>query len=170
MAKDDKYPLAELVKVKKKRLEQAEDELKKRKEELIREEEKLKEAEERRDKAKLEFDDKLQELRDEMDEEGDAYKIEAKRKHLESVVEPKFKQEQERCLNQEKEVRKATQAVEDARVEMLRRFKEVEKLSMHKEEWKKEMRKEQARLDELETDEIGTATHILRKMDEKKRK
>jgi len=157
-----KYPLEQLVFIKKKKLQEAEKMLREKKEELEAEEEKLVKVEAERDKVKVHKMEKLTQLREALDEGKPAAKIEEMRIYL-KIVDEKLKSHENKVILQQKEVEKAEEAVEEARKEMLKRQRDVEKLKEHKGDWTKEMVRELEREEAKEGDEMGTTRYIRNK-------
>ena len=164
MAKE--YPLEQLAIIKKKKLEEAERMLREKKEKLLAEEEKLARIEKERDKIKTHKLEKLSQLRSGLDEGLRTDKIETMRLYL-KTVEEKLKQHEKRVIVQQKEVEKAEDAVEVARLEMIKRQQNVEKLKEHKGLWQKEVKKELEKEEDKETDEIGSTRYVTRKRKKK---
>lgn len=161
------YPLQQLQEIKKKRLEEAEKELKEKKEQLETEEKKLKKREEERDKVKQHKADKIQQLNEKFDEGITSDEIEKHDRYL-KVVDEKLKGKEIKVEEQKKKVKEAEKVVEDARQNMIKKQIEVEKLKMHKEEWRKEtkllLEQEEGKL----MDEIGSASFVRKKIQDKK--
>lgn len=164
-----KYPLEQLATIKQKKLDEAERELNEKKEALEKEKEKLKKAEKIRDEAKQHKGDKLQQLRDELDQ-GTTSNVIQRMKHYLKVVDEDLFTKQQKVSAQEKEVDKAKKALEKARQVFFQRQKDVEKLKMHRQEWKGEMLLLMAHEDEIVNDEIGSSMHIVNKKRKRKRK
>jgi len=156
------YPLEQLVKIKQRRLDEAERVLNETKEALIKEEEKQKTLEKERDKTLKHRTDKLEQLRNELDRGTTTDKIEMMRDYL-RVVEEQLSQEERRVQDQVKEVKKAQKRVEEARRDMIQKRCDVEKLLAHRKEWQKGIKRAIKYKEELETDELGTSMHNLKK-------
>lgn len=156
------YPLEQLVRIKKRRLEEAERVLKEKKEQLEKEKEKQKELEEERNKTFRHREDKMKQLRETLDKGTTTDKIEVMREYL-KVVDEELKQKEKKVQDQLKVVKEAEEAVEAARKDMLQKQQDVEKLKMHRKEWDKEMKQEIERQEGIETDELGTAMHTSKK-------
>lgn len=162
----EKYPLEQLVLIKKRRLEEAEKALKEAKERLEAAKAEQKRLEEERDKTKLHREDKLSELRNKMDEGESTDKIIAMKEYLKTVDVELVKKE-EAVKAQEKKVQTAEEEVEAARQNMLRKQSDLEKMNMHRKDWEKEMRIEERRAEDQEADELGSAMHSKKKREEK---
>jgi hypothetical protein len=157
-----KYPLEQLALIKAKKLEEAERILRDKKGKLTEEEEKLKKVKKERDEVKKHKDDKLQQLRDALDAGERTDKIEQKRTYL-KLVKEKLITHDKKVSDQKMQVEKAEREVEEARAQMLKRQRDVEKIKEHRQEWKKELLKEMEQEEAKEADEMGTTRHILRK-------
>ncbi len=156
--KKEKYPLAELVQIKQKRLEEAERILKEKREALAREEEKLAKVQAERNKVKGHQESKLAQLRAEMDKGAPSLKIQQMKQYLKLVME-NLKQQDAKVKEQKKQVDAAAAQVEAARREYLKRQTDIEKLSLHHKEWDKEISKEILRKEIIEEDELGSMQH-----------
>lgn len=158
-----KYPLEQLATIKQKKLEEAERELYEKKEALNKEKEKLKKVEKIRDEVKEHKDAKLQQLRDELDQ-GTTTTIIQRMKHYLKVVDEDLLVKEQKVVEQQKHVATAKAQFEEARGKFFQRQKDVEKLKMHRREWELEMKMILAHEDEIATDEIGSAMHIIKKI------
>lgn len=153
------YPLAQIIEVKRKRVEDAEKVVLEKKKALAAEEEKLKEREKARDEVKNHRKDKLKQLRDEMDGGTTSEKILQMKAYL-KVVDEKLKIEEKKVLDQIAQVKTAEQNVENAIAELKRKRQEVDKLLTHRKDWTAEMQKEEDVIEEREQDEIGSVTYL----------
>lgn len=160
------YPLEQLTLIKKKKLEEAEKILQEKKEFLLKEEVKLKQVEKERDKVKEHKIDKLTQLRAELDTGTTSGKIQQMKNYLKEVDE-KFKQKESKVKEQKKQVDSATQSVETARQDMLKKQQSVEKMRLHKEEWRKEQKMHEEHLEALENDEMGTTIFSRKRLQNK---
>lgn len=162
MEEGKKYPLDQLAAIKQRRLEEAEKVLADKKSILAKEEEQLAVVEKERDEVKSHRDDKLQQFRSEMDAGMRTDKMQQMRQYL-KLVNEKLKVEETKVLKQQQVVEAAEKAVETARQDLFKKQKDIEKLNIHKDEWKREMRyMEEHRLGN-ENDEMGSAIHNARK-------
>lgn len=157
-----KYPLEQLALIKQKKLEEAEREVNVKKEALNKEIEKLKGVEKMRDAAKEHKDAKLLQFREELDRGTTTNKIRQMKNYLE-VVSEDLAGKEAKVTDQKKHVASAKVALEEAKKVFLQRQKDVEKLKIHREEWEKEMRVILAHEEEVITDEMGSAMHIIKK-------
>jgi flagellar biosynthesis chaperone FliJ len=158
----EKYPLEQVAVIKQKRLEEAEKVLREKKEALAKEEEKLSQLEKKRDEVKAHYQDKLTQLRAKLDEGVSSSKITQMKQYLKIVTED-LAVEEKKVTAQAKIVATAEEQVETARQELFKKQKDVEKLGIHHQEWKKEMKMLEERLDESQSDEMGTVMHNLKK-------
>lgn len=158
-----KYPLEQLATIKQKKLEEAERELNEKKEALNKEKEKLKKVEKIRDEVREHKAAKLQQLRDELDQ-GTTTTIIQRMKYYLKVVDEDLLVKEQKVVEQQKHVTAAKAQLEEARKVFFQRQKDVEKLKMHRQEWEQEMKMILAHEDEIITDEIGSAMHIIKKI------
>ncbi len=160
------YPLAELMRIKVKRFEQAMKVVEEKAAILKREQKLLKQEEEERDKVLQHKNDKLQQLRDALDRGERTDKIRQIKVYMD-VVKEKLVEKERKVEEQKKQVKDAEKQLDLARKEMMKKQKELEKLKIHKKEWQKEMRFWTARKEGLEQDELGSQRHIIRKKQKK---
>jgi flagellar biosynthesis chaperone FliJ len=151
-----KYPLEQLVLIKKRRLEEAQKKLKEKKQILEKEQEKLKKLEEECQKMSDHKKEKIDQLDEELNQGTTSSKIDIANKYL-KVVEEQLSARKRKVVEQDKIVKTAFQQVELARSEMLKKQQDVEKLEIHREEWKKGVLKEIEIKEAIESDEIGSA-------------
>lgn len=161
--KKPKYPLEEIEQIKKKRLEEAEKSLQEKKQFLEKEQKKLDQYTKDLELIKQHKIDKIRQMMDEMEKGTTSDQIMIKERYLKVVVEEKLKREHAKVVEQQKEVNKAVDEVEKARVLLEQRRQDVEKLRLHREDWEVEMRRLEAAEENKETDEIGTTMHTARK-------
>lgn len=157
-----KYPLEQLVRIKQRRLDEAERVLKEKKAELEKEKEKQTKLEGERDKTYNHRADKMKQFRDELDKGTTTDKIKIMRDYI-KVVEDELKQKEKKVQDQVKEVQKAAERVEEARKDMVKKQHDVEKLKTHRKEWEKEMKALMEYEESIESDEIGTVMHTSKK-------
>lgn len=150
-----KYPLEQVLEVKKKRVEEAEKVVAEKKKQLEREQEKLKRAELERDKVKEHYRAKLKQLRDALDTGTTTDKIQQMRQYLE-VVEEKLAQEEDKVRKQKLAVEQAEVDLKNAQEAWKQCLKEVDKLQEHRKMWLKEMNIEAERELAKEQDELGS--------------
>lgn len=163
-----KYPLEQLILIKERRLEEAEKKLKEKKLILEKEQTKLKKLEEDCQTTQDHMQDKIKQLDEEMDQGIHSNKIDIANKYI-KVVSDQLTQKKKKVLDQDKVVKTAAHNVELARQEMLKKQQDVEKLNIHKADWKKGAMKELEHQEALEGDEIGSAKHISLKRDKQAR-
>jgi len=156
------YPLENLVRIKNRRLEEAEKVLKQKKEELKKEQSKQEKLEEERNKTYAHKQDKLKQLRDTLDEGTTSDKIKIMKRYL-STVDEELKQKEKKVQDQIKQVELAKVKVEEALKDLYKKQQDVEKLKMHRKEWEKEQKAEMEAEEAKETDELGSAMHSIRK-------
>ncbi len=149
-----KYPLEQVLAVKKDRVEKAERVVEEKKRALKTEEEKLKKVEEERDKVLNHHKDKLSQLRHALDTGTTSDEVLQMKSYL-KVVKEKLVKEEAKVKTQKEQVRVAEKKLEDAKVDLKKKRTEEEKISLHKEQWMKEMRLEEAKKEANEQDEIG---------------
>jgi hypothetical protein len=164
-----KYPLEQLMLIKERRLEESEKRLKEKKQILEKELQKLKTLEAEAQLVHDHKQEKIKQLDKEMDQGTDSLQLDIAYKYL-KIVQEQLVQKKKKVLEQDKVVKTAEQQVEAARIEMIKKQREVEKLTIHKDEWKKEVMKEIEYKETLNSDEIGSAKYIsLKKAKEKKK-
>lgn len=166
---DEKYPLDQLVQIKKKRLEEAEKTLREKKEALVKEQEKMAQLEKKRDEVKAHYQEKLTQLREKLDAGTSTSKITQMKQYLKIVVED-LAVEEKKVAAQKVVVEAAEKQVEEARQDLFKKQKDVEKLGLHHQEWKKEMHVEAERREGHEGDEMGSSMHHQKKYEKKRRK
>lgn len=150
-----KYPLEQVLAVKKDRVEKAEKLVIEKRRALEIEQEKLKKVEEARDKVLKHHNDKLAQLRKALDEGTTSDEVLQMKAYL-KVVKEKLKKAEEKVKEQKVQVKNAEQALEVALKDLHRKRVEEEKIKMHKEEWEKEALKEMAKQEARDHEEIGT--------------
>lgn len=168
MEESEKYPLDQLVAIKKKRLEEAEKVLAEKKSILAHEEQKLAALEKKRDEVKDHYLDKLTQFREKLDAGTATDKIQQMKQYLKLVTE-NLKTEEQKVEAQTKVVSAAQRQVDLAREDLFKKQKDVEKLKMHHKEWQHEAHRIAEQKEANFTDEIGGAMHTIKK-EEKKRK
>lgn len=155
------YPLAQIIEVKQKRVEDAEKVVKEKQLALDSENKKLEEIEIEHKKVKDHKVDKLQQLRDTMDEGTTSPKIQQMKVYL-KVVDEKLKIEDKKRNDQKEKVKIAEKNLNEAKLDLHRKRQEVDKFLMHKKDWEKEMRREFEIIEGREQDELGTIIHGVR--------
>jgi len=164
----EKYPLDQLAQIKQKRLEEAERVLREKKEILAKEQEKMAQLEKKRDEVKVHYKAKLTQLREKLDAGTSSTKITQMKQYLKIVVED-IAIEERKVAAQSKVIETAEKHVEEARQELFKKQKDVEKLKLHHKEWKKEIHVIEERHESNESDEMGSTMHHLKKAAKKRR-
>lgn len=162
MSNSPKYPLEQLVAIKQKRQEEAEKVLREKKIILEQEEKKLKDLENQRDEIKKHKEDKLLQLRMSYDEGTSSDKILQMQKYI-KIVQEKLVVREKKVQDQKRVVETAQKNVDAAKLDLQKKQQDVEKIDLHKKEWKKEVKKEEVRQDAIQTDELGSQVHTLKK-------
>lgn len=153
------YPLAEVLQVKKRRVENAEKVVQEKKILLEKERQKLKEREAEREKVKNHYNAKLFQMREEMDEGTTSPKIQQMKVYL-KIVQENLVVEDKKVKDQQAQVEIAENNLELAKEDLNRKRQEVEKFETHKVDWHLEMRKEMDIIEGREMDELGTVIFI----------
>jgi len=151
---NSKYPLQQVLLVKKDRVEKAERVVEDKKRALEVEEEKLKKVEAERDAVLKHHDEKLAQLRMVLDEGTTSDEVLQMKAYL-KVVKAKLEKEEEKVKQQQEQVGIARQNLEEAKQDLNRKRIEEEKIEMHKTEWEKEAHAEVLKQEAKEQDEIG---------------
>ncbi|MFT5318160.1 MAG: hypothetical protein ACI8RA_001422 [Chlamydiales bacterium] len=161
------YPLAQVLDIKKRRVDEAKKVVREKIKLLEREREKLLEAEKQRDKAKDHQQAKLQQLRDYVDTDGlNPEKVLQMKVYL-KIVKEKLAAEEQKVLKQKDNVQTAEKNLDEAKEQKRQREYEVDKIKMHREEWEKEARKEIELQEIKEMDELGNLMFLKKQRDAK---
>ena len=163
------YPLEQLAIIKKNRFDQAIKTLEEKKNLLEKQYEKLYLVTEERDKVLGHKTAKLTQLREALDEGTSTDKIQQMKVYLKTVDE-KLLDREKKVKEQQKQVDLAQKQVDLATDELFQRKKDLEKLEMHKEEWRKEVRYWTERKEAAEGDEQGATTFEHRRREAEARK
>lgn len=158
-----KYPLHQVLQVKKKRVDDAEKLLKQRKEELKKEQEILKKKEEERDKVARHLQDKYDQLNQEFDKGTTSDKVQMMKRYI-KIVHENLKTEEEKVAKQKEQVDLAEKAVDVARQDLQKKRQEVDKLRIHRKEWIKIAKKEFQLAEAAEQDEVGNVLFLSNRM------
>lgn len=169
MDKSLNYPLEQLVKIKKNRFDQAVKILEEKKALLDKEKTKLYDATRLRDEVLVHKKAKLEQLRNALDEGTTTDKIQQMKAYL-KVVDGKLAEREKKLAEQQKAVDAAQKQVDLATEAVFQRKKDLEKLEMHKLEWRKEKLYETSKKEASEQDEQSSATYAIRKKEEALRK
>lgn len=153
------YPLKQVLEVKVKRRDEAEQAMHERKKELDREKEKLAEREKERDKAKDHYDSKLSQLREALDTGTTSDEVTRMKYYIE-VCQEKVIAEEKKVQEQQQEVNKAADRLEEARLFWIEKRKEVDKIEMHQELWEKEIKQLMQFEENKEQDELGSTMFL----------
>ena len=149
------YPLEEILSIKRRRVDEALEELHRKELALQQEKEVLAQREAERDKVLNHRNEKLQQLRDTLDHEMSTTKVQQMKAYL-KIVKEKLIVEEKKVSDQREQVEIAKTNVEIAKEEVRKARKEVDKLEKHKEEWLKRAKKELAIEEERQMDEMGS--------------
>ena len=155
------YPLTEVLTVKHRRVEVAENVLKEKKKLLEIEQKKLEEREAERDKVKAHLKAKVDQLRQLLDEGTTSDKIDQGKIYI-KVVQERLAAEEKKVRDQKQQVDLAQKNVDIARNQLKDRERERDKIITHKQEWTKEMVKECQVLETRAEDEVGSMMHLLK--------
>lgn len=131
-----KYPLEQLVLIKKNRFDQAVKILEEKKELLAKAHEALHKVAMERDKVLQHKQDKLTQLRDALDTGTTSDKVQQMKVYL-KIVDERLVAAERKVTDAKGKVDLAQKQVDAATQEVFLRKKDVEKLDMHKVEWKK---------------------------------
>ncbi|MCP5469557.1 MAG: type III secretion T3S chaperone [Chlamydiales bacterium] len=153
-----KYPLEQVLRVKRDRVEKAEKFVEEKKRALAIEEEKLQKVTAERDAVKQHHDAKLAQLRQALDEGTTSDEVLQMKAYL-KVVKEKLAKEEEKVEKQKEQVKAAEKALEAAKEELKKKRMEEEKIKVHREEWEKEMKREEAIQEAKDQDELGQLMH-----------
>lgn len=164
MARKD-YPLIQVLEIKLRRVDAAEQVVREKKEILAQEETRLKERIAERDKVKNHHHDKLTQLREELDQvQGTNSPTIQQMKVYIKVVQEKLVSENKKVDEQKKKVEAAEKDLEDAKLLLKQRRLEVDKVQTHREMWEKIQNREDEIKQENVMDELGTLTFSARKI------
>jgi flagellar biosynthesis chaperone FliJ len=149
-----KYPLEQVLAVKRDRVEKAEKVVEEKKRALQIEEEKLKKVVEERDAVLNHHNDKLSQLRNALDTGTTSDEVLKMKAYL-KVVKERLVKEEAKVKTQQEQVRIAQRNLDEAKRDLKKKRLEEEKISLHKEQWTKELKLEHAKHEAKEQDEIG---------------
>lgn len=157
--KKKKYPLSQIVEIKKRRLEDAEIILKMKRSALEAAEKDLKEKRKKLNETqKL----KLETIEKHFKKISEGTTSDVLKRHetyMKEVIEVKITEEKKAVDEQKKVVKEAERELEAARIDRLKKNQELEKIYMHKKEWTKEIQKEMVSEEAALGDELGTSMH-----------
>jgi flagellar biosynthesis chaperone FliJ len=163
------YPLEQLMTIKQNRFDAAVKILEQKKEILEKAKKKLDEAIFEKDQVAQHKAAKLDQIRQELDQGTTSDKVQQARIYL-KVVDERLAEKEKAVKVQQNQVDIAESQVDAATQEVYQKKKDLEKLQMHKQEWKKEVRYRIEQKEAIEQDDQGSAAHFLRKKEEEKRK
>ena len=161
------YPLEQLLSIKKNRLDQAIKILDEKKLLLQKAQDQLRAATQQRDQVRAHKVAKLQQLRETLDEGASTDKIQQMKAYL-KLVDGQLADKEKKVQEQQKQVTLAQKQVDLAAEEVRQKRIDLEKLTLHKEEWSKEVRIWIERKEEVEHDEQGIVSHMRKKKDEQR--
>lgn len=156
------YPLDKVLDIKKKRVTEAEKNVKAKEDALRKELEVLEQKKAERDKVMQHRDDKLKQLRYEMDTGTTTDKIQQAKVYL-KLCQEKLVVEEKKVAEQQEQVELAEKNLDVAKQELKQRRLEVDKLLSHRKDWLKEKQKELDIEEGREEDEMGSLIYNLRK-------
>jgi len=168
MAKKSRYPLEQVIEIKKNRFDQAVRTLEEKKEILEKAYETLFDLNQALDEIKSHKQAKLDQIRDALDEGTSSDKIQQMKAYLKVVDEKVLEQKKKRDA-QQTVVDEAQKQVDLATDDLFQKKKDLEKLELHKKDWEKEDARELERKEESEHDEQGSAGYHRLKQDKKMR-
>jgi flagellar biosynthesis chaperone FliJ len=164
-----RYPLEQLMVIKKNRFDQAVKTLEEKRLLLEKAYSQLYDLTRERDEVLEHKTAKLTQLRTALDEGTTTDKIQQMKTYL-NIVNERLAEKEKKVQEQQKQVDLAQKQVDLATQELFQRKKDLEKLEMHKVEWEKEVRYWTEQKEGLIQDEQGAATHALRKKEAEERK
>ena len=154
-----KYPLEQVLVIKKRRVDAAEKIVKEKQAILEQEEEKLKKYQDAYQEVADHHKEKLEQLRAALDAGAPSHKIEQIRTYIKEVKN-KMYEEKRKVERQEKQVEKAQKAVDDAKIVLKERRVESDKIHTHKDEWSAQELKELSRQEAKQLDEVGSLVFL----------
>ena len=158
MAEASKYPLEQVITIKKSRFDQAVKTLEAKKEILEKAYEKLFDLTQELDEVTKHKKAKLDQIRDSLDAGTSSDKIQQMKVYL-KTVEEKVVEKKKKVDAQQKTVDAAQAQVDLATDDLFQKKKDLEKLELHKKEWEKETSYLLERKEEGEHDEQGSASY-----------
>lgn len=153
------YPLAQIIEVKQRRVEEAEKVVREKQLALEKEQDKLNQRIKERDEVKKHQLDKLKQLRDEMDHGTTSPKIQQMKAYL-KVVDEKLKIEEKKVKDQQEQVNIAQKNLDQAREDLRLKRQEVDKMMTHRKDWEKQMKRELEIIEGREQDELGSIIYL----------
>lgn len=153
-----KYPLEQVLAVKRDRVEKAEKVVEEKKRALKVEQEKLEKLEAEMNRVLDHHSAKLAQLRHALDTGTTSDEVLQMKAYLKTVKD-KLEKEKAKVKAQTQVVKTALRNLELAREELKKKRLEEEKILLHKEQWVKEMKKEINKKEAAVEDEIGQVLH-----------
>ncbi len=157
-----KYPLEQVLTIKKDRVQRAEKVVKEKQKIVNTEEERLKKVESERDIVGDHYKAKISQLRNALDEGTTGEEV-LKMKAYIKVVKENLEEEEKKVLKQKEILLSAKRELQKAQVEYKRRRIEVEKTELHKKQWMKEALLAEERQEAKDQDEMGQLLFQIRK-------
>lgn len=157
-----KYPLEQVLTIKKDRVQRAEKVVKEKQKIVNTEEERLKKVESERDIVNDHYKAKISQLRNALDEGTTGEEV-LKMKVYIKVVKENLEAEEQKVLKQKEILLNAKRELQKAQIEYKRRRIEVEKTELHKKQWMKEALLTEERQEAKEQDEMGQLLFQIRK-------
>lgn len=159
MADLPEYPLEKVLEIKENRVKEQEKVVEQKKQALAKEEEELTKVKEERDKVQNHMDDKKNQIRQSFDEGTTSDKIEQMNRYIDVVAE-KLEAENQKVTDQEDKVEVAKKELEQAKLDLKEKMRQVDKLNTHKKEWAKEMVAILEQEEAKEMDEVGNILYM----------
>lgn len=160
------YPLVEVLEIKNRRVEIAQNVVKEKRKLLEIEQEKLRQREAERDKVKAHLKAKVDQLRQLLDEGTTSDKIDRAKIYI-KVVQEKLAVEEKKVRDQKQQVELAEKNLEIAKNILKEKERERDKLLTHRTEWTKETIKELQVVETRLEDEIGSTMFLSKMVQEK---
>lgn len=157
-----KYPLEQVLAIKKDRVARAEKVVKDKQKIVNTEEERLKKVESERDVVNGHYKAKITQLRNALDEGTTGEEV-LKMKAYIKVVKENLEEEEKKVAKQKEVLLAAKRELQKAQIEYKRRRIEVEKTELHKKEWMKEALLAEERQEAKDQDEMGQLLFQIRK-------
>jgi hypothetical protein len=164
---EKKYPLEQLIEIKKKRVEDAEKVFIEKKKIHEKQVELLKKEKEKKEEINRHYEDKLEEFYTSFDKGTTSDKIKMRKDYLKKVLED-LKNQDQKVKQQAMKVETALQEKNDAKKILDKRRQDVEKIETHEVEWQKTRKKEEELKKQAEHDELSSSTYDFRKKRKKK--
>lgn len=157
-----KYPLEQVLTIKKDRVARAEKVVKDKQKIVNTEEERLKKVESERDVINNHYKAKITQLRNALDEGTTGEEV-LKMKAYIKVVKENLEEEDKKVAKQKEVLLAAKRELQKAQMEYKRQRIEVEKTELHKKQWMKEALLAEERQEAKDQDEMGQLLFQIRK-------